>query len=204
MTCKTTGKQIVVAIWAICRLCQFQSPDCRAHGMKTKPRNCPSWTRYIKHVENIHYLLDLKDLEEALADPKAHWDYLEESKARKRRIETRYQGQRTLYDCVEEFGHRSTETKRCVANLARLCTIENLPLHMGTRARFVKFMRQWEPRWPRISKQSMTRSVEEQSGALWANIKHEMLEIAVGTDIAFTMDFWMNPALKSFMAMSMH
>ena len=51
--------------------------------MKTKPSNCPSWTACIKYVENIHYLLDQKDLEEALADPKAHWDSLEESKGRK-------------------------------------------------------------------------------------------------------------------------
>ena len=112
MNYKTTGKQIVVAIWAICRLCKFKSPDCRAYGVKTKPSNCPSWTGCIKHVENIHYLLDQKDLEEALADPKAHWDCLEESKARKRGIETRYQGQSKLDDCVEEFGHRSAETER--------------------------------------------------------------------------------------------
>ena len=50
--------------------------------------------------------------------------------------------------------------KRCMANLVRLCTVENLPLYMGTYTRFVKFMRQWEPKWPSISKQSMTGSVE--------------------------------------------
>ena len=56
-------------------------------------------------------------------------------------ITTGYQGQSTLHDCVEEFGHRSAETKWCVANLACLCAVENLPLHMGTRTGFVKFMR---------------------------------------------------------------
>ena len=141
VTCKMTGKQIVVVIWATCRLCKFKSPDCRAYGMKTKPGNCPLWTECIKHVENIHYLLDQKDLEEVLADPKARWDILEESKARKRGIETRYHGQSTLDDSVEEFGHRSSETERCIANLARLCAVENLPLHMATHVRFVKLMR---------------------------------------------------------------
>ena len=72
MTCKMTGKQIVVAILATCRLCKFKSPDCRVYGMKIKPGNCPSWTGCIKHVENIHYLLNRQDLEEALVDPKAH------------------------------------------------------------------------------------------------------------------------------------
>ena len=76
-------------------------------------------------MENIHYLLDPKDLEEALADRKAHWDNLEESKARKRGIETRYQGQSTLDECMEEFGRGRAETKRCMANLASLCASEN-------------------------------------------------------------------------------
>ena len=64
---------------------------------------------------------------------------------------------------MEEFGRRSAETKRCMANLACLCAIENLSSLIGTRVGFVKFMRQWEPRWPSISKESVTRSVEEQS-----------------------------------------
>ena len=92
-------------------------------------------------MEDIHYLLNQKDLEEALVEPKAHWDCLEESKAKKRGIETRYQGQSTLDDSAQGLGHRSAKTKRCVANLVRLCAVENLPSHMGTRAGFVKFMR---------------------------------------------------------------
>ena len=36
----------------------------------------------MKYMENVHYLHDLKDVEEALANPKAHWDDLEDRKAR--------------------------------------------------------------------------------------------------------------------------
>ena len=50
----------------------------------------------------------------------------------------------------------------------------------------------------------MTSSVEEQTHALWADIKCEMVQIAAETDIAFTTDFWTRPASKSFMTMSMH
>ena len=75
---------------------------------------------------------------------------------------------------------------------------------MGIHTGFVKFIRQWEPRCPSISKQSVTRSLEEQSWALWADIKCEMLEIATGMDIAFTTDFWMSLTFESFMTMSMH
>ena len=92
-------------------------------------------------MENIHYFLNQKDLEAALTEPKVHWDNLEDIKTRKRRIETPYQGQSTLDKCMEEFGRRSAETKRCMANLARLCAVENLPLHMATCVGFVEFMR---------------------------------------------------------------
>ena len=78
MPYKRTNKPKVVAIWATCKLelCKFKSPGCRVYGLKTKPSNCPSWSRCVKHVENIHYLLDTKDLEEALANQKAHWNNL--------------------------------------------------------------------------------------------------------------------------------
>ena len=107
-----TGKPKMVDIRETCKLCRFKLPGCKVYGMETKPGNCPSWSRCIRHMETIHYFLGPKDWEEALANPKAHWGCLEESKARKRGIETRFQGQSTLDDCVEEFGHRSVETKR--------------------------------------------------------------------------------------------
>ena len=147
-------------------------------------------------MEDIHYLLNRKDLEEAFADLKAHWDSLEEIKAKKRGIGTRYQGQSTLHEYVEEFGRRSVETRRCLANLVRLRAVENLPLHMGTYIGFVKSMRWWEPRWPNICKQSVTRFVEEKSHALWADFKREMPEIAARMDIAFTTDFWTSLTYK--------
>ena len=89
-------------------------------------------------------------------------------------------------------------------DLARLCVVENLPLNIGTRRRFVKFMRKWDPQSPSISKQSVTRSVERQSEELWKEIKREMEEVAKETDIAFTTDFWTSLIGESFMTMSMH
>ena len=107
-------------------------------------------------------------------------------------------------DCAEEFGRGSIEKKKCVANLGRLCAVENLSLHMGTHVGFVKLVKQWEPRWRSISKQSATRPVEQQSRALQADIKREMLAIAAETDIVFTTDFWTSPTAESFITMSMH
>ena len=105
---------------------------------------------------------------------------------------------------MEEYGHGSAKRKRCVANLARLCAVEILPLHISTRAGFVKFMRKWEPRWPSISKQSVTRLVEVQSEQLRKDIRREMEGVAAETNIAFMTDFWTSPTSKSFMTMSMH
>ena len=80
---------------------------------------------------------DLKDLEEALTNPKAYWYDLEDKKVRLHGVETQLQGQSTLDECVEEYGCGSAKRKCCV--------VENLPLHIGSRIGFVKFVRKWEP-----------------------------------------------------------
>ena len=91
-----------------------------------------------------------------------------------------------------------------MVKLARLCAVENLPLHIGSRTSFLKFMRKWEPQWLSISKQGMTRLVECQSEQLRKDIRTEMEGVATETDVAFTTDFWTNPIAESFMTMSMH
>ena len=59
---------------------QVQIARLQIIGCEDKDRECcPLWSRCIKYMESIHYLLDPKDVEEALVDPKAHWDSLEES-----------------------------------------------------------------------------------------------------------------------------
>ena len=82
--------------------------------------------------------------------------------------------------------------------------MENVPLHIGSRSGFLKFMRKWEARWPSISKQSVTRLVEGQSEQLRKDIKREMEGVAAETDVAFTTDFWTSPAAESFITMSIH
>ena len=103
------------------QIVQVQKPGFQSVCCEDKISNCASWSGCVKHVENVHYLHDLKDVEEALTNPKAHWDDLEDRKARLRRVETQLQGQSTLDECVEEYGRGSAGRKRCVANLARLC-----------------------------------------------------------------------------------
>ena len=68
-------------------------------------------------MENVHYLHDSKDVEEALTNPKAHWDDLEDRKARLHGVETRFQGQSMLDECMEEYRRGNVERKCCMANL---------------------------------------------------------------------------------------
>ena len=193
-----------ISIWATCKLCLYKNPNVKPLGVKTKITHCPSWTRCVKHVENTHCLHTPGEIDEAVTDPKAHWDNLEDKKARERGVETRRQGQSTLDECMPEYGRGSGERKCCMANLARLCAVENLPLHIGSRLGFLKFMTKWEHRWPSISKQSVTRLVEGQSEELRKDICKEMEGVAAETDVAFMTDFWTSPTAESFMTVSMH
>ena len=71
----------------------------------------------MKHMQNLHYLYYPKDVEEALANSKAHWDDLKDRKARLRGVETRLQGQSTLDECMEEYRRGSAERKRRMVDL---------------------------------------------------------------------------------------
>ena len=198
------GMPKVAATWATCKICKFKSPGCREYGMKTKPYNCASWSGCVKHAQNIHYLEDPNDVEEVLADPKAHWDSLEESKARKHAIETRYQGQSRLDKCVEEFGCRSTEMKRCV-KIWRVCAM--LIIYLCISAPVQGLQSSWGSKsldGQAYLNKAWQKSVDQKSWELRAEIKCKTLEIAAKIDIAFTTDFWTSPETESFMAMSMH
>ena len=90
----------LIAIYATCKLCLYKNPKAKAYGVKTKIPHCPSWTSCVKHVENTHCLHTPQEINEAVANPKAHWDNLEDKKAREHGVETQHQGQSTLDECV--------------------------------------------------------------------------------------------------------
>ena len=70
------------------QIVQVQKPKFQRIWREDKIPNCASWSRCVKHVENVHYLHDPKDVEEALANPKIHWDNLEDRKARLHGLDT--------------------------------------------------------------------------------------------------------------------
>ena len=116
------------------QIVQIQKPRFQSVWCEDKISNCVLWSSYVKHVENVHYLHDPKDVEKALTNPKPHWDALEDRKARLWGLDIQLQGQSTLDECVKEYGCGSAERKSYVANLARLSMVENLPRHIGTQS----------------------------------------------------------------------
>ena len=81
-----------ISIWATCKLCLYKKTNVKPLHVKTKTTHCPLWTGCVKHMENRHCLHTPEEIDEALADPKAHWDNLEDKKARERGVETQHQG----------------------------------------------------------------------------------------------------------------
>ena len=71
---------------------QVQNAGLQSIWYETKTSDCPSWSGLMKHVEDVYYLHNKKILRNTVANPKAHWDNLEERKARKHAIETKFQG----------------------------------------------------------------------------------------------------------------
>ena len=92
-----------IAIWATSKLCLYRNLKAKAYGVKTKITYCTSWIGCVKHVENTHCLHTPEEIDEAVANPKAHWDNLEDKNARERGLETRHQGQSTLDECMPEY-----------------------------------------------------------------------------------------------------
>ena len=75
-----------ISIWATCKLCLYTNLNVKLLGVKTKITHCPLWSGCVKHVENTHCLHTPEEIDEGVADPKAHWDNLEDKKARERGV----------------------------------------------------------------------------------------------------------------------
>lgn len=119
----------VIAICATCKLCTFKSPSCKSYDVKSKAGNCLLCFGCIKHAEKIHYLLDLKDLEEAPIQLKDHWDSFRGNLGKEACNWDLVSMAKYVGRLYEGFGCESAEKKRCLANFVCLCTVENLPLH---------------------------------------------------------------------------
>ena len=65
--------------------------------------------RNISFLANTHCLHTPEEIDEAIADPKAHWEQFGRQEDEGAGLETRHQGQSTLDECMPEYGRGSGE-----------------------------------------------------------------------------------------------
>ena len=80
----------------------------------------------------------------------------------------------------------------------------NLPLQFGENPAFVRFMRQFVPRWPSISWQTLTRTVLNQGEEIKKHIHDEMIKVHAETDVAFTADMWSSKYGDRYLTTTLH
>ena len=173
---------------ARCRLCQNKSWKTTNYRVLKKGSN-ESWTGCLKHMKKTHEVFNTQQLEVALAEPPVS-------------------GQTLLGDgmapYMDTWGPRTAQWDKAVDSLGKLVCTLNLPFQLGQRVAFGNFMRKFVPRWPRISRQALTRNIERQSRAIQENIKKEMREVSAKTGVAMTSDLWTSRGDQGYLTCTLH
>ena len=129
----------------------------------------------VRHLESVHNVRTKEEAKEVMA--------------RKR---SRVGRDATAVDSIQQYtklwGAKSPRFKEGVKSVAKLCVLENLPLHLGERLGFIAFMRTLDPRYPQISRRSVMRSMEDQADEVMKSIWNTMSQACVVTDVSFTCD----------------
>ena len=170
---------------AKCKFCPQAPYLIRSGGTKTT-----SWSGAMRHLRDVHKIGN----EEGLAANLREHQSLGVAGVPRRGIE-RYMG-------ISRPG--TNDWQHCVDALAKLVAVDNLPLHVGHRVAFVKFLRELYPRFPRISPASLTRAVTEMAKRTRERIANELRTIHKVTDIAWTGDLWTSANGDCFLTYSAH
>ena len=132
----------------------------------------------------------------------------EEAKEAMARQRSRVRRDATGVDSIQQYtkpwGPKSPRFKECVKSVAKLCAWENLPLHLGERPGFTTFMRTVDPRYPKISRRSVMRSVEDQADEVVKSIRSTMSQACAVTDVSFTCDMWSSVANDQYLTVTLH
>ena len=133
----------------------------RKEKMRGKNQSGSSWTSVVRHLEFVHNVRIEEEAKEAMA-----------------RQRSRVRRDATAVDSIQRYtkpwGLESLRFKECVKSVAKLCAWENVPLHLGERPSFTTFMRTVDPRYPKISRRSVMRSVEDQADEVVKSIRSTM------------------------------
>ena len=186
-----TGEKCCVKKTAKCLLCRAIYTLWRKEKMRGKNQSGPSWSGVVRHLESVHNVRTEEEAKEAMA-----------------RQRSRVRRDATAVDSIQRYtkpwGPKSPRFKECVKSVAKLCAWENLPLHLGERPGFTTFMRTVDPRYPKISRRSVMRSVEDQADEVVKSIRSTMSQACAVTDVSFTCDMWSSVANDQYLTVTLH
>ena len=165
----------------------------KSYAVQNSTKRSPSMTGPRDHLARVNKIENKQELLDRLAKPWA---------ASKQKKLGDVGGNLDVF--LQQWTPRTTEWNRAVQNLAKWVAVQNMPYQTGQRGAFLRFMRTFVPRWPRISKQTLTRSVHRQSWDIQCSIHDEMREVHRETDVAFTADMWSSRANDRFLTATFH
>ncbi len=172
---------------AVCLLCP-EKKTCFALSSRKNPRNT-SWRSAVSHMEVSH---DVKNADDLAA-------FLRGDGPSKR--QNAFQDIRAF---VQQYAPKSPEYTRRKTAVARWVAWENMPLSIGERQGFIHFMRTFDHRWPKISKRTVTRCVQQQAEECVSKISEEMKRVAEDTDVSWTTDCWSSNSTDRYITMTLH
>ena len=159
--------------------------------MRGKCQSGPSWAGVVRHLESVHNVCTEEEAKEAMA-----------------RQRSRVGRDATAVDSIQQYTKpwrpKSPRFKECVKSIAKLCAWENLSLPLGERLGFTAFIRTVDPRYPKISRRSVMRSVEDQADEVLKSIRRTMSQACAVTDVSFTRDMWSSVANDQYLTVTLH
>ena len=88
---------------------------------------------------------------------------------------------------TNQWRPKSPQFEECVKAITKLCDMVEFPLApFGERPGFTDFMRTVDPRYPQMSRRSVTRLVEEQADEVVKSIRRTMSQACAHIDIFLT------------------
>ena len=186
------------SILAACKLCkrknlrkEYKVLTAEKANEADKYRNSASWSGPKRHLLAAHSVGGLLALRDALSQP---WV----------RSGNQLKMGTTLDTYLETWHPKTPEWNRAVTNVGKYVSVANMPYHLAQTKSFVRFMRQFIPRWPSISKQTITRSVERQAVDIKEAIKQELMAVQENTTVALTSDIWTSRATDGYLTVTVH
>lgn len=181
----------VVGVKGWCLFCRRQGGPGKPHHVQRPGGRSASWSGPKYHLKSVHGIGTPEELRAELSKP---WGMCPNNK--------KIDSSAACY--IDEWGPGTIEWDRAVSNTGKLISVMNLPFTLAERPPFIKFMRQFVPNWPAISRQTVTRSVEKQSNRIVDAIKDEMATVTKKTSVAMTCDIWTSRAGEGYLTSTMH